>query len=142
MKSQIAWCDPPHGREPRELSLTLVIGILPAKSGRVKKVARKCLTDSGKVQTALRSKFRHCRKEAFLMSDINVTLNIATACTTMKTTEMTETKPDSLLTVGVKLLTLALLILTVKHYRDTLDVPWSLISPTGEADVATRMAGA
>jgi hypothetical protein len=75
------------------------------------------------------------------MSDINVTLNIATACTTMKTTEMTETKPDSLLTVSVKLLTLALLIPTVKHYRDTL-VPWSLISPIGEADVATRMAGA
>ena len=53
------------------------------------------------------------------MFDINVTLNIATACTTMKTTEMTETKPDSLLTVGVKLLTLALLTqaaaLTCEH---------------------------
>lgn len=43
----------------RELSFTLVVSIPPAKSIELRKAARKCLTDSGIVQTALRSKTKH-----------------------------------------------------------------------------------
>ena len=53
---------------------------------------------------------------------------------------MLETSRRPILLVGVGIAAIALAVIAVKHYRDTMEMPWSLIAPNQQVAVVTRMA--